>query len=64
MLRPARHHDVLFMIGQSLALVAEQGFLTSDGEFVDRCAAALIATMAGQITNPRYGNDLHSEDLW
>ncbi len=45
----------------------EQGFITSEGEFVDRIEAMIIALKADQLLlkNPNYKDDrLFSEDLW
>lgn len=41
----------------------EQGFLTSEGRFVDRVEGKEIAIKAGQITETKF-NKLYSEDLW
>lgn len=70
--RPARHHDVMHAMVADFDLdpgrSAEQGFLTSDGAFVRRKPAAVIAERAGQLgvirpkTNPV--DQLFSEDLW
>lgn len=63
---PKRHHDILHhMPGDSLE--AEQGFITSEGKFVGRKAALVIAAWAKQVNekdtiNP--GAGLFSEDLW
>jgi aryl-alcohol dehydrogenase-like predicted oxidoreductase len=67
--RPARHHDVLRAIDEAgLSAIAPgpdaQGFLTSDGRFVDRKAAVRIALDAEQIKEPQWPPDLYSEDLW
>ncbi len=43
-------------------IVGEQGFVTSDGRFVDREEAANIAFVAGQI--PEKKDCLFSEDIW
>ena len=40
----------------------QEGFVTSQGLFVDREAAAKIALAAGQIKRPK--KSLKSEDLW
>jgi hypothetical protein len=62
--RPARHHHII----AAHAVVTlrcgsgEQGFLTSEGRFVNRRAAAEIAWIAGQTAVERY--ELFSEDLW
>ena len=43
----------------------EQGFLTSDGRFVDRVEGLAIALAAGQvITKHGNPNQLFSEDMW
>lgn len=39
----------------------DQGFITSEGNFVSREEAAKIATAAGQVSNINF---LFSEDLW
>jgi hypothetical protein len=52
------------MHGSSLFKAAEQGFYTTEGRFVDRKEALLIATVAKQIIHkhPDY-LELYSEDL-
>ncbi|RUM98980.1 hypothetical protein EET67_04890 [Pseudaminobacter arsenicus] len=66
---PARHAQVLhcaeqFLPEQALPTVC-QGFLTSEGRFVNRVQARQIAFVAGQEPKTT-GNerDLFSEDLW
>lgn len=66
--RPARHAHVLWCaadsVGKKYLSYVCQGFLTSDGRFVNRIQARHIAYMAGQ--NPKTtGNEqeLFSEDL-
>ena len=65
--RPARHHDILHtMYDAGLdPNVAKQGFLTSEGRFVDRMLACTLAQRAGQIVK-KHGpdNELFSEDMW
>ena len=69
---PARHHTLLRIIAEELRVAGrpviirneEQGFLTSLGKFVRRKPAAWIAQEAGQITEPKWGDQLYSEDLW
>jgi hypothetical protein len=66
--KPSRHHNILHMMIKELKLKkvtsGEQGFLTENGEFVDRIEAGKIALSCGQcddlVTPPR----LFSEDLW
>lgn len=67
--RPARHHTVmhsldLYLSTQDLA-ASTQGFVTSEGRFVNRCQARQIAHLSGQepkTTGPAH--ELYSEDLW
>lgn len=66
LLPPARHHNILHFFGKGID--GTQGFLTSDGTFVDRSSALEIARNAGQL-KPRLlgqynGPELFSEDLW
>lgn len=70
---PARHGQVLHA-AEAMGLPsyaynsACQGFLTSEGRFVNRVQAKQIAHMAGQPQlrpeAERHGRDLFSEDLW
>ena len=64
---PARHHDLIHpyfnLTGHQIG-PGEQGFLASDGRFVDRRTATSIAVRAGQVENPKWPPDLYSEDLW
>lgn len=65
--RPARHHDVIREMARAgipIPIVGEQGFITSDGVFVGRRLAKLIAGRAGQIIGERRSESLFSEDLW
>jgi hypothetical protein len=69
--RPGRHHHVISLAAENAIEVGsqnEQGFLTSEGRFVDRAEGLLIAQAANQIgmkdgetSNPHL---LFSEDLW
>jgi hypothetical protein len=64
---PARHHNVLHLI-HYITLVdhvfGAQGFMTSEGRFVEREEAGQIALAAGQTDKLKWGPDLYSEDLW
>lgn len=68
--QPARHGQILhsmegaFCDGDAIKSCC-QGFLTSEGRFVNRVQARQIAHMAGQEPKAT-GNsrDLFSEDLW
>lgn len=69
--RPARHgqvHHCLETMGipAHLEATATQGFLTSEGRFVNRVQAKQIAHMAQQfLPGPKsHQRDLFSEDLW
>lgn len=66
--RPGRHSCVIRAMdtaGIRIPIVGEQGFLTSDGLFVDRRRALKIAAAAGQLTTTRErAYELFSEDLW
>lgn len=63
---PERHCDIIRAYaratGNPLPAGSVQGFVTSDGRFVDRAEAAVIAFKAGQIDKPK--DELFSEDLW
>lgn len=69
--QPARHHDIIQhltatgMDPGSIAM-AEQGFITSEGQFVCRRPALRIAREAGQIKwrETASGHGLFSEDVW
>lgn len=76
--RPARHchilhalHAVLGWNGETRRIERlpdeeqlEQGFVTSDDEFVTRRQAAAIAQATGQLPALHWPPDLYSEDLW
>lgn len=61
-----RHNEIIEQMIQEGGLFSidqiEQGFLTSEGRFVSRYDAALIAFGAGQVDILK--NSLSSEDLW
>lgn len=68
--QPARHGQVLFCamdMGLN-QLAACQGFLTSEGRFVNRVMGKHIAHIAGQEQmrpeSERHATQLFSEDLW
>jgi hypothetical protein len=66
--RPGRHGDIIRKMaeaGISIPINGEQGFLTSDGLFVDRVRAKMIAALAEQIMPGRgQHRELFSEDVW
>jgi hypothetical protein len=64
---PGRHNHVInlmYEMGFQTPIGGEQGFLTSTGWFVRRKPAVWIAQQAGQIDEPKWGDQLYSEDLW
>lgn len=67
---PARHHTILqsrdmeMSIDSTSVPPANQGFLTSEGKFVNRVEAFYIAYRAGQIGDKDGNPRLFSEDLW
>lgn len=69
---PARHHNLLGVMNwltlkyRSLEVGGEQGFLLSDGRFVNRKQALTVARRAEQIIRRCGGDDreLFSENLW
>lgn len=69
--RPKRHPDVIKLINARFGIDsgwrknAKQGFVLSDGTFVDRYVARDIAEDAGQLITPlALGHALTSEDVW
>ena len=64
--KPFRHCDIINHLarnGSSTQVKGLQGFLTSEGRFVDRAKALGIAKRAGQIKETPYFQ-LYTEDLW
>lgn len=66
---PARHHDIIYplyhTVPQWIIQPDDQGFLTSEGQFVDRKAAWTIAKKANQIKEIKgVEGTLFSEHLW
>lgn len=64
---PARHHTIIGHLveqGHKPPIGGEQGFITSDGEFVNRFRAGQYARRSGQIEKLKWPPDLYSEDLW
>ena len=65
----ARHGDIISFLSthglRNVALEGEQGFLTEEGDFVNRWRAHRIAFDAGQTTRPlSQRSELFTEDLW
>lgn len=65
---PGRHHDVIQLmvkLGHPTPIKGLQGFMLSDGRFVRRSKARVIAEERGQLL-PRHSNlkELYSEDVW
>lgn len=68
---PARHHTILHSMLLTMGIDDDklieplQGFLTSDGQYVNRVEAFYIAQKAGQLKRNTSGApELYSEDLW
>jgi hypothetical protein len=64
---PARHPSIILLCqNQGASLVGStQGFLTTDGDFVDRKEAWTVAERAGQLLPvPHQVGTLYSEDVW
>lgn len=68
--RPARHHTILHVMcgdgfPEEAALIAEQGFIDSEGAFLDRKTAKQLVKETGQPTIADFQpHELFSEDLW
>jgi len=63
--RPSRHSDIIHGIHEetgALNIFGLQGFMTSEGRFVERPEAAKIAGASKQIKYNK--RNLFSEDLW
>ncbi len=67
----AHHCHIIRRVSEELGIrpvTGDQGFVTSDGRFVDRVEGCQIAIKAGQINQARYPHqsdpELFSEDLW
>lgn len=66
---PGRHHNIIWEWSNQTGLITrgqdEQGFITSNGIFVDRKTALRIANAFGQVRE-KHGNpdELYSEDMW
>ncbi len=66
--RPSRHHHCIheaWLVHQKQIVTESQGFITSEGRYVDRKEGLEIAIKAGQIIPSRHrGNQLYSESVW
>ena len=64
-----RHHNIInemrtkYLILDKQA-VRNQGFITDDGQFVDRIIGAELAIKSGQIQKLKWPPNLYSEDLY
>jgi hypothetical protein len=66
---PARHFHIMKLLNETHrkfgnSLPSNQGFVSSDGRFLERGEALRIATEAGQLLKPSHSSELFSEDLW
>lgn len=61
-----RHYNILWQGPHVSRKLSHQGFLTSEGRFVDRVEAKKIAENAGQLKGKKCGSTLklYSEDLY
>jgi len=59
--KPYRHNTLVQLI---YPIKGTQGFLLSDGTFVDRIFAGKLAIYTGQIKKLKWPPNLYSEDLW
>ena len=64
--KPVRHYTIAQALYVFPVPIEEQGFLTSEGTFVNRTEALFIARKANQIIRKVGGDnlELYSENLW
>lgn len=65
--KPNRHHNIIQFIFETNGYYEQnsvQGFLTTDGKFVDREEAMIIAKDNNQVKETIMLTKLFSEDLW
>lgn len=65
--KPARHPDIIKYIHEEtgdLNIFGNQGFITDNGEFLDRKKGLEYAISSGQIKDAKKRGLLFSEDLW
>jgi hypothetical protein len=66
--KPNRHHHIiqgLAQAGMPIPIIGKQGFINSDGQFLNRIEAKQKAFDYDQIQSLNTGhNELYSEDLW
>lgn len=56
--------DEALMVAAPSAGDNSQGFLTDQGEYLEREPALKHAIACGQIVKSKWGNQLYSEDVW
>ena len=63
---PARHHDILLLMPSPECHLCTQGFLLSDGRFIEREGARFVAIDQKQVKDMSilHARELFSEDLW
>lgn len=63
---PARHHDILLRMPTPERHLCTQGFLLSDGRFIEREGARVVAIDTKQVKDMSvlHARELFSEDLW
>jgi hypothetical protein len=65
--RPGRHSDVIrkmARMGVPIPINGREGFVTDEGQFVERRVALGIAEIAGQLLPGKGHGELFSEDVW
>jgi len=67
--QPGRHHNVIALMvehGLPIPIKGVQGFITTEGRFVDREEALPIARENGQLKAYKHNpvSLLYSEDMW
>lgn len=69
--KPNRHADIVYLLDKTkrysekiIIAEGEQGFITNDGEFVNRIEAGRLAMISGQVDELEFPPQLFSEDLW
>ncbi len=64
---PYRHGDIIAIIaarGYQIPVTGEQGFITDDGQFINREDALILVRENGQLLKEYHPKYLFSEDLW
>ena len=66
--KPNRHEDIIKHmaddLGMKTPITGEQGFLDSNGNFINREDALVLARSTGQLLKEYHPKYLFSEDVW